>query len=52
MESKDVIYLNPSKKGEDNVYRKLEIPVTLPMPPKEVAPIQKHVNTMQHNSNC
>ena len=49
--------LNPVKKGADNVYHKLEIPVSIGKPERPAnaagsAFCSRTVNEMQFNSNC
>ena len=57
MTSHTVYQLNTLKKGPDNNYHKLEIPVSLAKPERPAAPSDeefciKKINKQQFNSNC
>lgn len=57
MSTKQILNLNPLKKGPDNNYHKLEIPIQvsktpLPAPSSETKFCFKQVNELQANSTC
>ena len=55
MTSQTVYKLNPLKKGADNNYHKIEIPVSLELSPSALSDVEfcsKKVNKNQYNSNC